>query len=206
MRRNLNQKRIEIIQLVCDSLTNGEIEMGRMALVEGYPFLPKERSSRYFSDQKKLTIFLRDGFIDRYSGERLVYPGALKVISDTFPDEFPYHKNGKMTHGHMAYWHLFPTVDHVRPHAIGGGNDVENMVTTSMMNNGLKSGYTLEDLGWELHPGGDKTIWDGLTRWFFEYVSEHRTMLDDPYVNKYYKILLRSGLYRTRSFLSHTLP
>ncbi len=195
MKLNLNDGRIETIRQVCDFLSNGDREQGRMVIAAGYPFRPKERHPRRYNDLQKLTIFLRDGFIDRYSGERLIYPGALKVISNNYPDEFPYHKNGKMTHGHMAYWYLFPTIDHITPHADGGDNNDDNLVTTSMMNNSLKSGYDLDYLGWELHPVGDLNEWDGLTRWFFKYVSEHRTMLNDPYVNKYFRVLLRSGKY-----------
>jgi len=60
-------------------------------------------------------IFARDGFIDRYRGSRLIFPPVLRLLSLYLPKEFPYHKNGKMTEGHMAYWELFPTVDHVVP-------------------------------------------------------------------------------------------
>lgn len=76
-----------------------------------------------------------------------MYPGALKVILNIFPGDFSYHKNGKMTHCHMAYWYLFPMIDHFRPYAHGGDNIEDNLVIASMMNNDMRSGYDLECLG-----------------------------------------------------------
>jgi len=138
---------------------------------------------------------MRDGFIDRYSGEKLVYPGVLKVFSVVYPDEFPYHKHGKMTLGHMAYWHLMPTIDHIEPFAAGGRNDDDNLVSTSMINNGVKANYTLEELNWKLHPRGNLDKWDGMTMWFRDYVSENRSLLKDKYIDTWYRALLRLGSF-----------
>lgn len=195
MNLDLNEKRTKVIQNVCESLTRDEMEMGRSMITRNYPFEPKERHPRNYSNYRKFTIFRKDGFIDRYSGERLVFPGVLKVLSNLYPQDFPYHKNGKMTLGHIAYWRIMPTVDHVHPYAAGGCNDDDNLVTTSMLHNGMKSGYSLEELGWELHPRGDPFLWDGLSRWFYDYVSRNRSLLNDDYVNIWYKVLLRTGQY-----------
>jgi len=195
MNRELNERRTKVIQRVCEFLAQDDLEAGRSMIVRDYPFMPKERHPRNYSNYRKFTIFQKDGFIDRYSGDRLIFPGVLKVLSDLYPQEFPYHKNGKMTLGHMAYWQIMPTVDHIHPYASGGCNDDDNLVTTSMLHNGMKSGFTLEELGWELHPRGDLERWDGLTRWFFDQVSRNRSLLNDNYVNIWYKVLLRSGHY-----------
>ena len=153
--------------------------------------MPRERHARNYTNFRKLKIFMRDGFIDRYSGEKLIFPGTLKVFSAIYPNEFPYHKNGKMTVGHMAYWQLFPTIDHVEPFASGGRNDDDNFVTTSMMNNSVKANYTLEELNWKLFPEGDINDWDGMTRWFRNYVGDHRNLLSDKYIENWYRTLLR---------------
>lgn len=191
MNADLNRRRVETIQRVCSALSADDMDGGRSFIIEEYPFMPRARQARYYSDFKKLEIFMRDGFIDRYSGERLVFPGVLKVLSSTYPGEFPYHKNGKMTLGHMAYWHLLPMIDHVEPHAAGGRNEDGNLVSTSMMNNLVKSNYTLEELGWELHPVGDIEHWDGLTGWFRNYVGDHQHLLKDQYIDKWYRALNR---------------
>ena len=91
---------------------------------------------------QKMNQFLRDGFIDRYSGQKLLNPGILKIISHHFPEDFPYHPHWKMTETHIAYWELTPTLDHIYPIAQGGQDNEKNWVTTSMKNNSIKSNYT----------------------------------------------------------------
>lgn len=129
---------------------------------------------------------MRDGFIDRYTGEKLINPGMLKIVSEYFPDEFPYHKNGKMTDGHIAYWDLFPTIDHVVPIAAGGADGEENWVNTSMFNNSIKSNWTLEQLRWTLHMPGKSDEWDGLTNKFVALVEADKSLLNAPYIKNWY--------------------
>jgi len=63
---------------------------------------------------------LWDGFIDRYSGQRLVFPGALRLLSHLLPAQFPFHTNWKTDSCHLAFYELFPTIDHVVPISRGG--------------------------------------------------------------------------------------
>jgi hypothetical protein len=35
-----------------------------------------------------MAVFARDGFVDRYSGERLVFPGTLRLLAKLLPNEF----------------------------------------------------------------------------------------------------------------------
>ena len=79
--------------------------------------------------------FVRDGFIDRYSGQKLVNPGLLKVLSHYMPETVPYHAHWKMESCHNAYWEFVPTVDHIYPVALGGTDSSENWATTSMLHN-----------------------------------------------------------------------
>lgn len=47
-----------------------------------------------------------------YQGTRPVYPGVLYLLSALLPEDFPSHRNGKMDRTHLAFWELFPTIDH----------------------------------------------------------------------------------------------
>lgn len=133
-------------------------------------------------------MFLRDGFIDRYSGKRLVNPGILKCITFFFPEEFPYHPHWKMSHCHNAYWELLPTVDHIIPIARGGSDSPENWVTTSMLNNSIKSNWTLEELRWNVCACGNLSEWDGLTNKLLQLANAIPDILSDPYIQRWYHI------------------
>lgn len=132
--------------------------------------------------------FVRDGFIDRYSGQKLLNPGILKVISYYMPDVFPYHAHWKMEECHNAYWEFVPTVDHIYPVALGGADSEENWASTSMLHNSIKNNWTLEQLQWELFDAGDYQEWDGLTGLFAELVEANTEMLEDSYIKKWYKL------------------
>lgn len=131
-------------------------------------------------------IFVRDGFIDRYRGTRLVFPPTLRILSQYLPLEFPYHKNGKMTEGHLAYWELFPTIDHIQPVARGGLDSEVNRVCCSMLTNSIKSNWTLEQLQWELLPQGDINDWDGMMCWFLNQIDKDKSLLQIPYLKTWW--------------------
>ncbi len=125
-------------------------------------------------------VFVRDGFIDRYTGARLVFLPVLRVISSILPEAFPYHPNWKTDVTHPAYWDLTATVDHLVPVSRGGADDESNWVTTSMARNSAKGNWSVEDLGWTLHPPGDFAEWDGLLNWYVHYTEKHpEALLDD---------------------------
>jgi hypothetical protein len=42
-----------------------------------------------------------------------------------------------------------------------------------MARNSAKMQWTLEELGWTLHPPGDSSQWDGLIGWFLQYTAAH---------------------------------
>ena len=128
---------------------------------------------------------MRDGFIDRYSGNPLIFPAVLRILSFLLPDEFPFHRNWKMDKTHPAYWELFPTLDHIVPVARGGLDEDDNLVSTSMLRNGAKANSTLEELGWILHPAGDLNIWDGMMSWCMEFVLNNNQLLEDRYIAKW---------------------
>ncbi|MCY1257589.1 hypothetical protein D9M68_82000 [compost metagenome] len=135
-------------------------------------------------------VFLRDGFIDRYRGTRLVFPPVLRLLSHYLPGVFPYHKNWKMDKCHPAYWQLLATIDHVIPIARGGSDDETNCACCSMLTNSIKANWTLEELQWTLHPQGDLSEWDGMMRWFLDQVHQHPALLEEgpaaSYLNRWY--------------------
>ena len=157
-----------------------------------YPFVSLERDKRTYSDKQKIKQFIKDGFIDRYSGQRLVNPGLLKVISHYLPDVFPYHPHWKMDECHNAFWELIPTVDHIHPIALGGIDSEENYATTSMLHNSIKSNWTLEQLQWKLYPAGNYAEWDGLTSLFIKLVEQDKELLKDAYIRRWYALSIAS--------------
>lgn len=179
-------EKADIIRRVCDALSEGQPALASEIATTEYPFIPSERGGRKYSEYGKTVIFIRDGFLDRYSGKRLVYPGALRLLSLLMPVEFPAHKNWKMSESHIVYWELFPTIDHVHPDARGGINEDSNWVTTSMLRNSAKSTWTCEELEWELLPPGDFGNWDGLIHWFIEYLRKDPAHLEHLYVRQWF--------------------
>lgn len=183
--------KFEIIEEVTKRLLKRERDKAKNIIVSEYPFIKSEIFSRNYSLAQKMEVFMRDGFIDRYSGERLVIPGILKILSQYFPDEFPYHKNWKLSECHIAYWELSPTVDHIYPICLGGKDEESNWVTTSMLNNSIKSNWTLEQMRWNLYDKGDVLKWDGLTNRFIHLVEMDTQLLQDTYIKNWYRVAVK---------------
>jgi hypothetical protein len=146
-----------------------------------YPFIPIERAIRRYTPSQCTAIFFRDGFIDRYSGARLIFPGTLRLLSKILKDDFPYHRNWRTDACHWAFYELFPTVDHKVPITRGGTNDPENLMTTSQLNNSAKANFLIEELRWTLHDPGNPQEWDGLTSWFVSQIQRDKMLLSDKY-------------------------
>ena len=183
---------IDVIQRVCRAISDGKKDDAREIINDGYKFTSfKNKGRKPLNEVKKTEVFLRDGFIDRYSGEKLVYPPVLKILSNLFPKDFPYQKHWKMSETHIAWWELIPTVDHVEPVAREGDDDEKNWVCTSQLRNSAKSNWTREELGWELHDSGDNKNWDGMMTWFMDYISKNEYVLEDAYIAKWHKAALK---------------
>lgn len=174
------------ISRACDLITSGDLDSAAETIRNAYPFSPIEKSGRSYTPRTMTKIFVRDGFIDRYRGTRLVFPPTLRIISQYLPLDFPYHKNGKMTEGHLAYWELFPTIDHVQPVARGGIDTEENWVCCSMLTNSIKSNWTLEQLQWKLLHPGDIKEWDGMMNWFLNQIAKDASLLQIPYLKTWW--------------------
>lgn len=175
--------------LVLNSLIEDDIDGAKNYVNSRYPFKPINRTSRSYSKKMMLEVFIKDGFVDRYSGKRLVFPGTLRAISLILPNEFPFHPNGKTSECHIAFWELFPTIDHIKPFSLGGNNDIENLYTTSMIRNGAKSLWSIEQLDWKLHPPGDVFKWNGLVTQFLELITSNPQLLEQQYIRDWHKSL-----------------
>ena len=178
----------EVLKRVAVNLLDQNKDEAIKIIQNEYPFTHLTRKKRTYDDKQKIKQFIKDGFIDRYSGQRLVNPGLLKVVSHYLPEKFPYHPHWKMDECHNAYWELIPTVDHIYPIALGGEDSEENYATTSMLHNSIKNNWTLEQLQWTLYPAGNYDEWDGLTNLFILLVEQNKELLKDAYIKRWYAI------------------
>ncbi len=163
----------QVIAAVCDAVSSENLEKAAALLEQGYPFAPQPAVARRYGDLDCMRVFVRDGFIDRYSGQRLIFPPVLRMLSQALPAHFPFHTNWKTDECHFAYYELTPTVDHEIPVSRGGADDESNLVSTSMLRNMAKSNFLLSEIGWTKHPPGDFRQWDGLTAWFLAQMQKH---------------------------------
>jgi hypothetical protein len=167
-----------VIESVCEALQRGDTSTAAQILSDRYPNPTPPIGKGNVGSEKRLRVFLRDGFLDRYSGSPLVLPGT-------------YQRHWKAGECHPAFWQLAATVDHVVPVTLGGSNEEANLVTTSMQRNMAKGNFALEELNWTLHPPGDGS-WDGLTAWFVRYVKDNlRRLIADSQVKEWYLVARR---------------
>lgn len=184
--------KIGTLKAVSECLQSGDYDQAKGKLSSGYPFQPLTNEGRQYTPSQATKLFIRDGFIDRYTGDRLVFPGTLRLFSILLPDEFPFHPNWKMDRTHIAYWEMTPTVDHIVPVSRGGVDGEENWATTSMMRNSAKSNWTLDELDWTLHPPGDIKEWDGLMGWFVNYLDEDPEHLSNAHIKKWFQAAMKA--------------
>ena len=182
----------DVIKSACNEVSEGHLEQAKSIITEQYPFEPLRNDGRKYGVQQKTDVFVRDGFVDRYSGEKLVFPPVLRLLSLLMPNEFPFHKNWKMSECHIGYWQLLPTLDHIIPVSRGGIDKASNWVCTSQLRNSAKSNWLLQEIGWKLHDPGNLDDWDGMMEWFLGYASEDDSILNDPYIHSWHRAALKA--------------
>jgi len=175
----------DAVRDACQALQHSGVDAAKAVVTSRYPFNPAERVKRTYGPREALQVFVRDGFVDRYSGKRLVLPPVLDILHLRMPTEFPWHPNWRTDLTHAAFNELAATVDHVVPVTLGGADAIDNWVTTSMARNFAKSNFRLEELGWSLHPAGDVRVWDGMLVWFVEYAQENPDVAKAPRIRKW---------------------
>lgn len=186
MEKKIYDTKLEALIQASDFIGNSDSISARKIINEKYPFVPTKTVKRNYTVKQMTQQFFSDGFVDRYSGNRLINPGLLRVISEILPDVFPYQAHWKTNECHMAYWDYQPTIDHIYPVSLGGKDSEENWVTTSMINNAIKSNFTLEQLGWTLKDKGDIKDWDGLSKIFINLVENDKSLLRIGRIKSYY--------------------
>lgn len=197
--------RATTIEGICELLSASNAEAAAKKLQAEWPFRPFSRAKAALGEKQRMRVFIRDGFIDRYSGNRLVFPGTLRLIHKLMHEfelkeaneageqhssdaVFPFQKNWDMRKTHIAFWELLPTVDHLVPLARGGHHVVENWMTTSQLRNSIKSHWLLDDLDWIRHDPGAMANWDGLTAWFLEETERHpEYLVGEPYLQRWHR-------------------
>lgn len=180
-------EKTEAIGAVCRALSDEDSDLAVAVLKEHYPFAPEEIAKRRYGPVESTRVFVRDGFVDRYSGERLIFLPVFRILSMVLPSAFPYHRNWKTDVTHPAYWKIAATVDHLVPVTRGGADAESNWITTSMAHNSAKMNWTLEELNWKLHPPGDLNAWDGLIHWFIEYAETHPGAVANSSVKQWHR-------------------
>jgi len=184
--------KVLLIKNICDLLLNNKRQDCIDLANRNYPFIENLPQKRQYSKYQMCKVFLSDGFIDRYSGDKLLFPGLIKILTIEFPDIFKYHRNWKMSETHMIYWDLFPTIDHLIPIARGGQDNENNWITTSMIRNSAKSNWTIEEIGWKLHDKGQLDNWDGLVSYFIDLTNKNIDYEKDNYVSDWKIGLLKA--------------
>jgi hypothetical protein len=200
--RSLLENKTATIRRVCDAIDTDDVESAVTALRADYVFAPLAPVTRNYGPTAMTRVFVRDGFIDRYSGARLLFPPVLRLLSAILPEEFPYHRNWKADVTHQAYYELVATLDHLVPVSAGGLDRDDNMVTTSMALNSAKMNWTLELLGWQLYPPGSFAEWDGLLHWYIRNAERMSGML----MNRAMRHWLRAAKLATADFGAQSSP
>lgn len=163
---------------IADALTHGDIAKAQSLATRQFPWERSTAARKGITTVRALRIFIRNRFIDRYSGSRLIFPGALLAIGKLLPDHFPMHPTWKAGESYHVFWELWPVIDHVRPVTRGGAHDESNFVTTSTNNNVAKGNALVSELEWTLLPEpGPEETWDGLVSWYREIVRLHTDLL-----------------------------
>jgi hypothetical protein len=183
----------DALQEICHLLPSGEARAAEMLLGAMFPKPSSSTKRASWSPRRLARIFVRDGFTDRYVGEPLVFPGALRALSVIAPSLFPYHPNWKQSCTHPLYWSHCATIDHVVPIARGGLDDESNIVTTSMLRNSAKSNWTVEELGWPMPQAPAVSGWDGLLPWFCREYERNEALRLEPPLQRWYDAARRAG-------------
>ena len=95
--------RTQTIANVCRAVADDALDEAASLLRRDYPFAPEAVTKRRYGPVESTRVFVRDGFLDRYTGDRLVFPPVLRLLSIVLPRDFPFHPNWK-TESFPARW------------------------------------------------------------------------------------------------------
>lgn len=75
----------DILREVCTFIGARDLDRAAKTIREEYPFHPFGNAGRRYTPFQSVRVFLRDGFCDRYTGQRLVNPAVLRLLSALLP-------------------------------------------------------------------------------------------------------------------------
>jgi hypothetical protein len=177
---------VESIARICVELSSGNLGTAAR-IAEQELATPSDFSyHRRYTPKEQTRLFLRDGFIDRFSGDRLVFPPVLLLVSLHLKIQFPYHPSLQPPECHPMYWDLEPTIVQLTADTEGHlprPSDL-NWITTSIRRAAIKGDQDAQTLGWALYPAGDVAKWDGLLLWFVEFAEKTNTFKSQDFLQR----------------------
>lgn len=195
----------EIIMEACLALSDDGIDECRQIIQKAYPFdpnaKPREVKSRGGRPRDggaeaiscwieghlaKMRVFSRDGFENRFTGEPLIFPAVLRLLSREMPREFPFQQYWRPEATHIAYHDLGACTTLLVPLSKGGKNKEANLVTTTMPYILARADQTIEEAGWRLTREGFVDEWDGMSTWYVEYVNDHQELREINFFNLWF--------------------
>ena len=152
----------DLLHEIAEALIEARAADARRAM-DSIAFERREATRRRAPRVKDLAaVYDRDRYLCRYCGIKTILTPVMRLLSTTFPDQFPFHPNWKTTDTHPAYWSLSATHDHVVPLSHGGDPlDAGNIVTACWPCNSRKSGLLHDDVGFVVREL-EESRWRGL--------------------------------------------
>jgi 5-methylcytosine-specific restriction endonuclease McrA len=123
-----------------------------------------EHGPRQPSRGVALEIFRRDGFRCRYCGCRIIFPLTESIISALVPNGVRWARRDIELNA--AFYTLKGVLDHVVPHAHGGGSGPENLVVSCQPCNYGRGNWFTQQIGFSDRRLRPPRVdgWDGLCR------------------------------------------
>ena len=123
-----------------------------------------------------MRVFARDGFMNRFTGELLIFPAVLRLLSMEFPTVMPYQMAWRLGKTHIAYYDLYACTTRLLAISRGGSDIESNLVTTTMPFVLARCESTVEEMGWRLTREGYVDEWDGMSSWYVEHLKENQEL------------------------------
>ena len=185
----IDNSRADVLVHACLALEAGSVDAAKKIIERDFPFSRYVKDEKTFTPVEQMKIFMRDGFVDRFTGKRVFLPPVLAVLSNELPETFPCNPNWDRAKTHQAHEMFSAAVKKIIPSGLS--KDTANLVTVSALNKLSRGNATIEDLGQPLLTLDEiaSSRWDGMTGWFVNYVHEHKNLLADNKIAAWHKAL-----------------